>query len=82
MTQSVRSPRQLGTLIQNARLDRNLTQQALADLAGTGQKTVSKIESGYPGTRLDTIFGLLAVLDLDLTLAPRRNGGPDLGEIF
>jgi len=82
MTQLIRSPKQIGTLIHNARVARNLTQQALADLAGTGQKTVSKIESGYPGTRLDTIFGLLAALDLDLTLAPRRKDSPDLGAIF
>jgi len=82
MTQVIRSPGQLGTMIQNARVARHLTQQALADLAGTGQKTVSKIESGYPGTRLDTIFGILAVLELDLVLAPRRTGAPDLGAIF
>ena len=82
MTQFIRSPRQLGTLIHNARVGRNLTQQALADLAGTGQKTVSKIESGYPGTRLDTVFGILAALDLDLILAPRDKSGPDLGSIF
>ena len=82
MAQLVRSPRQLGTLIHNARVRHNLTQQALADLAGTGQKTVSKIESGFPGAKLDTVFGILAALDLDGTLAPRSKGGADLGEIF
>jgi len=82
MTQLVRSPRQLGTLIHNARVRRNLTQQALGDLAGTGQKTVSKIESGLPGAKLDTLFGILTALDLDLTLAPRSRGGADLGDIF
>jgi len=82
MTQFVRSPRQIGALIHNARLRRNLTQQALADLVGTGQKTVSRLEAGHPGTKLDTLFGILAALDLDLTLAPRSKGGIDLGEIF
>jgi HTH-type transcriptional regulator/antitoxin HipB len=82
MTQFVRSPRQLGVLIHNARIRRNLTQQALADLVGTGQKTVSRIEGGHPGTKLDTMFGILTALDLDLTLTPRSKSGTDLGEIF
>lgn len=82
MTQLVRSPKQLGTLIHNARLARNLTQQALADLVGTGQKTVSRIESGHPGTKLDTLFAIIAALDLDLKLEPRSKGSADLGEIF
>lgn len=82
MTQLVRSPKQLGVLIHNARVRRNLTQQGLADLVGTGQKTVSRLEAGYPGTKLDTVFGILAALDLDLTFAPRSKGGVDLGEIF
>jgi HTH-type transcriptional regulator/antitoxin HipB len=82
MTQLVRSPKQLGTLIHNARVGRNLTQQDLADLVGTGQKTISRIESGHPGTKLDTLFGIIAALDLDLKLEARRKGGADLGEIF
>ena len=82
MTQLVRSPKQLGALINNARISRKLTQQALADLVGTGQKTVSRIEGGHPGTKLETLFGIIAALDLDLKLAPRNKGGSDLGEIF
>ncbi|MFV0623500.1 helix-turn-helix domain-containing protein [Sphingomonas sp. ac-8] len=82
MTQFARSPKQLGTLIHNARVGRNLTQQALADLVGTGQKTVSRIEGGHPGTKLETVFGIIAALDLDLTLEPRRKDGADLSEIF
>lgn len=82
MTQLVRSPKQLGALIYNARVGRNLTQQALADLVGTGQKTVSRIEGGHPGTKLETLFGIIAALDLDMKLEPRSKGGSDLGEIF
>lgn len=82
MAQLVRSPKQLGALIHNARIGRDLTQKALADLVGTGQKTISRIESGHAGTKLDTLFGIIAALDLDLQLSPRAKGGPDLGEIF
>jgi HTH-type transcriptional regulator/antitoxin HipB len=82
MADLVRSSKQLGTLIRNARLDRNLTQRALADLVGTGQKTVSHIEGGQPATKLDTLFGIIAALDLDLQLGPRNKAGVDLGDIF
>lgn len=82
MIKFARSPKQLGTLIHKARVGRNLTQQALADLVGTGQKTVSRIEGGHPGTKLETVFGIIAALDFDLTLEPRRKDGVDLGEIF
>lgn len=82
MTQFIRAPGQLGTLLHNARVRRNLTQQALANLVGTGQKTISRIESGHPGTKLETVFGILTALDLDLTLAPRSKAGTDLSAIF
>jgi HTH-type transcriptional regulator/antitoxin HipB len=81
MSQLVRSPSQLGVLIHNARVLRNLSQQALADLVGTGQKTISRIENGHEGARLDTLFSILAALDLDLQLGPRGKGR-DIGEIF
>lgn len=40
MAQLIRTPKQLGVVIRNARARSGLTQQALADLVGTGQKTV------------------------------------------
>lgn len=82
MTQLARSPKQLGSLIQSARLRQNLTQQSLASLVGTGQKTISRIEGGHAGTKLETLFGLLAALDLDIEVGPRRKGAAELGDIF
>jgi HTH-type transcriptional regulator / antitoxin HipB len=76
-----RSPKQFGSLIHNARTRRKLTQQALADLVGTGQKTISRIENGHEGTKLDTIFSLMAALDLEMHLTPRSKG-PDIVDIF
>jgi HTH-type transcriptional regulator/antitoxin HipB len=79
----VRSARQLGTLIHNERVRRGMSQQALADLAGTGQKTVSHVENGKEGTKLETIFGLLAALDLEMRFAPRSQvPGKSMGDIF
>ncbi|GAA4773208.1 helix-turn-helix domain-containing protein [Stakelama sediminis] len=83
MAHMVRSPKQLGALIQEERVRRNLSQQALADLTGTGQKTISRIENGKEGTKLETIFGLLAALDLEMRLATRRkDAGTSIGDIF
>ncbi len=76
MGQVIRSAWQLGAELSSARRARNLTQQELADLSGTGQKTISKIESGAEGTKLETIFTLLAALDFEITLAPRSKGIP------
>lgn len=82
MNQMVRSPGQLGALVHQARTRRGMSQQDLADLIGTYQKTISRIENGNPGTKLETMFSLLAALDLDLELIPRRKGGVNLDEIF
>lgn len=82
MNQMVRSPEQLGALIHQARLQRSMSQKDLADLIGTYQKTISSIENGSPGAKLETMFSLLAALDLDLELVPRRKGGAMLDDIF
>ncbi|MDQ1155189.1 helix-turn-helix domain-containing protein [Brevundimonas sp. SORGH_AS_0993] len=78
-----RSPRQLGNLIQRQRKARGLSQSELADLAGTRQEMVSKIESGAPGSRIASICDLLAALDLEMTLTPRtRSSTADIADIF
>ena len=83
MKQMVRSAKQLGSLIHNERVRRGMSQQALADLTGTGQKTISHIENGKEGTKLETIFSLLATLDLEMKLTERGKGSEkSIGDIF
>lgn len=83
MQKMVRSAKQLGSLIHNERMRRGLSQQALADLVGTGQKTISHIENGKEGTRVETIFSLLATLELEMRLAARGKGSEkSIGDIF
>jgi HTH-type transcriptional regulator/antitoxin HipB len=83
MQNMVRSAKQLGALIHNERMRRGLSQQALADLTGTGQKTISHIENGKEGTRLETIFSLLATLDLEMKLTARgKSSGKSIADIF
>ena len=83
MTQSVRSASQLGNLVCEERLRRSLSQRALADLAGLGQKTISQVENGSEGATLETIFRLLAVLNLAISFSPRDIGvGRSVGDVF
>ncbi len=48
----------------------------------TGRLLLGPFREGKSGTKLNTLFGIIAALDLDLKLAPRSKGGADLGEIF
>lgn len=83
MTRSVRTAKQLGNLIREERKRRSMSQQELANLVGTGQKTISAIENGNEGATLDTAFRLLAVLQLEIALSPRAlTPGRSVGDVF
>lgn len=83
MTRSVRTAKQLGTLIREERKRRNMSQQELANLVGTGQKTISSIENGNEGATLETAFRLLAVLQLEIALSPRAlTPGRSISDVF
>lgn len=83
MTALARSSKQLGALIQRYRKARGLSQTELADLGGLRQEMVSKIESGQPGSRIASIYALLAALDLEMIVAPRtRSSSADIADIF
>lgn len=83
MDQIARTTQDLGTALRRARKAQNLTQAQLADRAGLWQRTVSNIETGTSGAKLDTIFDLLAALDLEIRLVPRSRMTPaDIEDIF
>jgi HTH-type transcriptional regulator/antitoxin HipB len=82
MHQIVRLPRQLGAIIQSERLRQGLTQQELASLIGKQQKTISAIENGSDGTKLDTLLGVIAKLDLDIQIVPRQREGKSIEDVF
>ncbi len=83
MQNFVRIPRDLGHAIRQARREKNLTQADLATRSGVWQETISKVEAGRGGTRLDTILGLLAALELELFVRTRSKGSAsDFDNIF
>lgn len=83
MDQIARTTRDLGNVLRNARKAQNLTQTDLAARAGIWQRTVSNIETSAGGAKVDTIFDLLAALDLELHIVPRSKMTPgELEDIF
>lgn len=69
---NVTSPKMLALAVRDARKQRKLTQHETAASMGMKQSTVSEFENHPEGTHLDTLFKLLAALDLKLQVVSRR----------
>ncbi|EHH3295936.1 helix-turn-helix domain-containing protein [Salmonella enterica] len=69
---NVTSPKMLAQAVRNARKQRKLTQRKTAESMCMKQSTVSEFENHPEGTRLDTLFKLLAALDLKLQVVSRK----------
>ncbi|PKQ00358.1 MAG: transcriptional regulator [Alphaproteobacteria bacterium HGW-Alphaproteobacteria-13] len=82
MNQMVRTATQLGAYIQDARTRKGISQQQLAEMIGKHQKTISSIEQGSDGTKLETILLVLAALDLNIQISARTKASPNIGDIF
>ncbi|HEX4487300.1 MAG TPA: helix-turn-helix domain-containing protein [Terriglobales bacterium] len=83
MDHIARTPKQIGAILQRRRRTLKLTQNQLRSRVKLRQATVSKLEAGEPGTRLDTVFGLLGALGLELVVRPRTSSSAqDIEDIF
>ncbi|MET3900357.1 HTH-type transcriptional regulator/antitoxin HipB [Devosia sp. UYZn731] len=71
-----RSPRQLGAILRRYRKKGSLTQTDVAAKTQLRQATISALESGETGTQLKTLTDVLAALDLELVVQPRRKSLP------
>ena len=72
MTVTIRNSRELGEAIRAERLNRKLRQADLASMASVRQALISNLENGANSARADTFLKVLAALDMDLALVPRR----------
>ncbi|GGI48071.1 y4mF family transcriptional regulator [Agromyces flavus] len=59
-------PIDIGRAIRAARQAHGLTQEQLAELAGTSTRTVREIEKGSGGTSLDTVVAVAAAVGLEI----------------
>jgi HTH-type transcriptional regulator/antitoxin HipB len=68
----VRTPQQLGPILQGYRKTRALTQAQVGQAIGLPQGEISKLELDASTASLNRIFKLLAALELELVIRPRN----------
>lgn len=73
MEQLVYSPKSLGIAIKRQRKAKKLNQSDVGRAFKIEQTTVSNIEQGAPGTRLQTLFRILAALDLEIVIRTKND---------
>ncbi len=69
----VTSAKQLSACLKDARRLQKLSQGKVADKVGLRQDTVSNFEINPESTKLDTLFKILAALELSLDIKPRTD---------
>jgi HTH-type transcriptional regulator/antitoxin HipB len=62
----------LGKVLRDIRKSRGLTQKDISEEVGLIQATISSFETSPERTKLDTLFKLLAALDLKLYVVDRK----------
>jgi HTH-type transcriptional regulator/antitoxin HipB len=79
----VRSPQQMGHVFRRQRERLKINQTTLGEISGLRQATISHVETGRAGTKIETICTLLAAMDLELFVRPRTKGSAkDIEDIF
>lgn len=73
MQQLVYSAKSLGTEITRARKAKGLNHFEAGSTCKLDPNTVSSIELGAPATKIETIFRLLAALDLEMVIKPKAS---------
>jgi HTH-type transcriptional regulator/antitoxin HipB len=72
MEQLVHSPKSLGSAIKRCRKGKKLSQKEAGDPFKLDQTTISSIEQGAEGTRIGTLFRILAALELEMVIRSKK----------
>lgn len=72
----VTTPKMLSQAIREFRYQQQLSQVELAELAAIKQSTISSFENSAANTKIDTLFKILASLELELVVQPRPKNPP------
>ncbi|WP_026596714.1 helix-turn-helix domain-containing protein [Methylohalobius crimeensis] len=72
MPVTIRNDKELGEAIRAERTKKGLRQVDLARKASVRQALISELENGATSARVETVLKVLAALDLDLAIVPRR----------
>ena len=76
--------REIGKVIQKARLAKKMTQETLSEITGVSLRTISNIENGKQHPRFDNLEKLVIALDIPrkLIVSPQNDDvNPDI-ELF
>ena len=68
----ITTAKMLSHVIREFRYQGDLSQTDVAKLAGTTQARISAFENGPERTKLETLFKILAGLELELVVQPRK----------
>lgn len=68
----LQTPSDLARLVKNARVQRNLTQQDVADAVGITRQSLARLERGNGGTSFDTVLVILDHLGIRLDATTDR----------
>lgn len=77
MSVTIRNNKEFGEAVRRARLKQSLRQVDLARKASVRQALISDLENGTTSAKLDTVIKVLAALDMDLSIVPRRKAAFD-----
>lgn len=72
MSHAARLPSQLGVALRSRRKELGLTQHQAAARGGLQQKTVSSLENDPQRCTIDSLYRLMAALEVELVLQPRE----------
>lgn len=80
MDQIIYSPKALGNALKRQRKEKKLSQHEAGSDFKINQTTISSIELGAPGTRLETLFRVLAALELEMIIRPKKQKSTPMGD--
>lgn len=67
----IHCPNELALAVANHRKKRKNSQKTVGNLVGLKQQTISNFENKPESTKLDTLFRILAAVNLEIHLLPR-----------
>jgi HTH-type transcriptional regulator/antitoxin HipB len=71
----VKTPQQLGAVLQGCRKTHQLTQAQVGERIGLAQKEISKLEMNPATTSLARVFKVLSALELEIVVRERGVAG-------
>ncbi len=82
MEQIARTPKQIGAAIRRRRRGLNLRQGDVGARTNLRQATISTLENGEPGARLQTLISVMAALGLEMVIRERSKASREIEDLF